>query len=95
MPHVITKQELVEHLNRHYAEETLLVVDIWSSADVERHLEDIQSDKEEMLFHEEISDKSMDIWADIADEFAGAFDYTTSILNDTLYELAEARIPNE
>jgi hypothetical protein len=31
----------------------------------------------------------MDIWADIAEEFASAFDHTTSMLNDTLYELIQ------
>ena len=91
MPHVITKQELVEHLNRHYADETLLVADLWSSADVEMRIDD----KLGTNIQDVITNASMDIWADIADEFAGAFDYTTSILNDTLYELAEARIPNE
>jgi hypothetical protein len=72
-----TKEELIKHLNKHYADEALLVVDIWSSADVET------------LMDEPDEDKAMDIWVDVADSFAGAFDYTTSILNDTLYELIQ------
>ena len=83
MPHIITREDLVEHLNLHYAEETLLVADIWSSQDVEVQLVDGDEDK------------AMDIWADIALEFAGAFDYTTSILNDSLYGLVEDSISNE
>lgn len=75
MPMTITKKELIDHLKRHYADETLLVVDMWSSADVE------------ILMSEPDEDTAMDIWADIADDFAGQFDTTTSILNDTLYEL--------
>jgi hypothetical protein len=71
----ITRKELVKHLTKHYADESLLVVDIWSSADVE------------VLMQEPDEDTSMDIWVDIADDFVGAFDYTTSILNDTLYEM--------
>ncbi len=71
----ITKKELIKHLNRNYADESLLVVDMWSSADVE------------VLMEEPDEDTSMDIWADIVEDFIGAFDYTTSILNDTLYEM--------
>jgi hypothetical protein len=75
MPLAMTKKELIKHLNKHYADESLLVADIWSSADVE------------MLMSEPDEDTSMDIWADIADDFAGQFDTTISILNDTLYEM--------
>ena len=73
----ITKQELIEHLNRYYADETLLVVELWSSQDVE------------VMMSEPDEDKSMDIWAEIAETFVNAFDYTTSLLNDTLYELVQ------
>ncbi len=75
MPLAMTKKDLMKHLNKHYPDEALLVVDIWSSADVE------------VLMQEPDEDTSMDIWADIVEDFIGAFDYTTSILNDTLYEM--------
>jgi hypothetical protein len=73
----ITKEELIEHLNRYYAEETLLVVQLWSSQDVE------------VMMSEPDEDKAMDIWADIAETFSNAFDYSTGVLNDTLYELVQ------
>ncbi len=75
MPLAMTKKDLMKHLNKHYPDEALLVVDIWSSADVET------------LMSEPDEDTSMDIWVDIADGFAREFDTTTSILNDTLYEM--------
>jgi predicted secreted acid phosphatase len=77
MASTFTKQELIEHLNEHYADESLLVVDIWSSADVEIHMDEPEEDK------------AMDIWVDISESFLNAFDYTTSILNDTLYEMIQ------
>lgn len=77
MPMTFTTQELIKHLKKHYADEALLVADIWSSADVE------------VLMDEPDEDRSMDIWTDVADVFAGQFEYTTSILNDTLYELIQ------
>jgi len=82
MPHLLTKKQLLQELNHHYSDDSLLLVDIWSSMDVE-----IQLDPElDIDSHE---DKAMDIWADIAEEFASAFDHTTSMLNDTLYELIQ------
>jgi hypothetical protein len=75
MPHILTKKQLLQELKHHYTDDSLLVVDIWSSADVE------------LAMQEPDTDKSMDIWVDIAEEFATAFEHTTSILNDTLAEL--------
>lgn len=77
MAMTITTQELIKHLTQHYAEEALLVVDIWSSADVE------------ILMDEPDEDGAMDIWADVADSFTGQFDHPTTYLNDTLYELIQ------
>jgi hypothetical protein len=75
MPMAVTKKELIKHLNTHYADETLLVVDVWSSADVE------------VLMEEPDEDTSMDIWADIAEDFASALDYASSQVYDTLHEM--------
>jgi hypothetical protein len=75
----ITTKELVAHLKRHYADESLLIVDIWSSDDVE------------IMMSEPDEDKSMDIWSDISESFTRAFDYTTGVLNDTLYELVQEK----
>lgn len=86
MANTFTKAELVEHLNRHFDDETLLVIDIWSSADVEMHLADLDDDEEDA---DKVIDKSMDIWADIADSFVEGFDNTTSMLNDLLFELIQ------
>lgn len=77
MPMTYTTQELIKHLTKHYADEALLVADIWSSADVE------------VLMDEPDEDKAMDIWVDVADDFAGAFDHPITYLNDTLYELIQ------
>ena len=79
MPLTMTKKELIKHLNKHYADESLLVADIWSSADVE------------VLMAEPDEDTSMDIWADIAESFAREFDATISYLNDKLYEMVNEK----
>ena len=75
MPHILTKKQLLDELKHHYADDTLLLVDIWSSADVE------------LVMQNPDIDKSMDIWADISEEFATAFENTSQMLNDTLSEL--------
>ncbi len=75
MPMSITKKELIKHLNKHYADEALLAVDIWSSADVE------------VLMEEPDEDTSMDIWVDIVDDFVSSFDFVTTQLQDNLHQM--------
>jgi hypothetical protein len=84
MAFALTAGELVQHLRKHYSDEALLVVDLWSSEDVEVQIADLDSDNPE-----EAIDRSMDIWSEIADKFVSGFENTTSQLNDYLMELIE------
>ena len=92
MANQITKEELISHLNRHYPEGALLVVDIWSALDVERFVDDYMTDNQEVVIQDVVQGASRGIWTDISGEFEGAFDYTTSILNDTLFGLVDQKL---
>lgn len=87
MANEITKEELIGHLNRNYPEGALLVVDIWSAQDVASFVDDYMTDNQEVVIQDVMQSTSEGIWREIAEKFEGAFDYTTSILNDTLFDL--------
>lgn len=68
-----SREGVIEHLRKYYAEDQTLVVSIWSADDI---------------LDEDDEDTKMDIWADVADRFADkGFDYPTELLYDNLNEL--------
>lgn len=87
---VMSKNGIIDFLNKQYEDDQLLLVSIWSSDDVEQHitsagLTDAQADK--------VTELSMDAWADIATTFAIDWqDVAYPQLNDLLYELIPAEI---